>query len=720
MKCLAKFLFGKCGKLSILGIAICFGAVPTVTAGEGNDSYFIVDPVFEVAQNDINNSDSSKTLEEVSIFAPSPILDLGAPSLELSEQRIKNISGGANVIDAQLMRESAVLQMEDALEYIPGVYIGSKGVAEGTKIQIRGSGVRSGASPIRGVSVFRNGIPLSRANGATDTQIMNFNVWDHVEVKKGANALSFGSSNLGGAINVITHTGRTAPGFNGRITFGSFNYKNPVVSYGWADEKWDAYASFSYYESMGFRQIANTNDNVQGFLSTGYRWNSNNETRLIVDIQDHRWENSTTLTLADLRADPTRNNRSPVQQDFKIPSQRVSLRHNLKTEDWGQFSIGTFYMRNDFRFPFNNSFGVFEDLWQETGVVVRNERTSNWFGKENHIEMGLNTQYMWIVDEDYNVANNEKSTLQDREEDRYLLLEAYFQDRISIAKDFDLVLGVQGIYKRQEYTRTFPQYSNDLADSAGWNPKVGLIWQVDKEVQVYGNVSRSFQAKTLNNSTDINGGNPVKDQTATTVEIGTRGGSSLFSWEANIYHSWVEDELLVVESPPQSQTFLTGNADDSLHTGIELGMESIIPMSFVHAGDNLRVRGSYTWSNFRFDEDISFGSNTLPGIPEHVGLVEVMYQHSSGLYFGPNVEVNSPNTVDFANTLEAPAWAVLGLRAGYKPKKSKYLLFLEAKNITDEAYAQTLNIANNSGGADAARFTPGSPFSMFGGVEYRF
>ncbi len=248
------------------------------------------------------------------------------------------------------------------------------------------------------------------ANGNTDTQIMNFNVWDHVEVKKGANALGLGGSRLGGAINIITHTGRTAPGFNGRITFGSFDYKNPVVSYGWADDKADLYTSVAYYKSRGVRQSKNTNDNAQGFLSTGYRWNSNNETRLIVDIQDHRWEDARPLNMEEIKTNPRQNFRlMPIK--FKMFHQQFSLRHSLNTDDWGNFSIGTFYMSNHYSRVIQNEYGdVLDHLEQERGVVIRNERTSNWFGKENHIEMSMNAQYMWSDNKNYEIDINNKRT----------------------------------------------------------------------------------------------------------------------------------------------------------------------------------------------------------------------------------------------------------------------------------------------------------------------
>ncbi|QPJ62818.1 MAG: TonB-dependent receptor [Candidatus Nitronauta litoralis] len=687
-------------------------------------NFFQMDPVIQVAENKILKKEKSEpgtmVLDEVEVIGKERFFDLGARPFDRSKEFLEKVPGGTTLIDAEKMRETSMQELEDAFLFAPGVHIAGQNTGlEGVKIQIRGSGIRSIHSPIRGVSIFRNGIPMTRANGGTDTQNLNYFVWDHAEVLRGANAMTMGGSSLGGAINIVTHTGRTSPGFHGRLTFGSNEFTSPSVSYGYSENKWDFFTSFSLISTQGNRDTANSGTAKWGFISAGYQWNENNETRFIVDIQDHDWENGSTLTLASLRNNPAQNNRNPLDPNFEIPHMRFSLKHNVKTEDWGSFSLGTFYQRNDYNFPFR-AFGFFEDTWEEVGVVARNEQDRNWLGFNNHLEMGVNTQYMWVKDENFSSVNQSKGPIVFREDNYFTLVEAYFQDRISLTNSFDVVLGIQGIYKNQEFAQTFPVTQSVSEESPGINPKGGFVWQAMEEVQLYGNVSRSFETKTLNNIGDSTGANKVRDQKATTLEVGTRGGSSLFSWEASFYHAWVQDELLVVESPPQSMNFLLGNADESLHTGIELGAESNIPLSFICSGDSLRIRGTYTWSDFRFDGDMNFGDNRLPGIPEHAGLLEVLYKHNSGFYFGPNVEIQSDKVVDFANTFSAPAFTLLGLRAGYAPKNTFYKFFLEANNITDERYAESINVAVNLNGMDANQFLPGQQFSMFGGVEFEY
>ncbi|GJL66676.1 MAG: TonB-dependent receptor [Nitrospirales bacterium] len=721
MKLVFALVIGAVSTTCVLTIAIPFVTAEERELSRPQSRDDSIGPESKTSNHDQNDDASVQQLEPIHVFGARLVYpDLGARSLEKSQTAITHVPGGASVLNIELNHETALQDLDDALLFIPGVYIaGQNTVSEGTKIQIRGSGVRSLASPIRGISVFRNGIPLTRANGGTDTQTMNYFVWDHVEVFRGANALALGGSSLGGAINTITHTGRTAPGFLARTTFGSNEYFSPHLSYGYANEKFDAYAAISYVSSEGNRSTSNDHDNKYGFISLGYRWNDRHETRLIVDLQRHRWENGTTLTLAELKDNPRKNNRDPSDDKFLIPNYRVSLKHNVRTDQLGQFSFSTFYMRNDYEFPFK-AFGFFEDTWEEVGFAARNEQTQQWFGVAHNLQMGVNTQYMWITDQNFSSIGGEKGTLTFGEDNHFFLLETYLQDRMSLTDKFDVLLGLQATYKWQEFSQFFPDIKTRTANSTGLSPKIGFTWQATDLVQIYGNVSRSFETKTLNNIGDLTGTNKIKDQEGTTVEIGTRGGSPLFSWELSYYYAWVQNELLVIEDPPQSTNFVTGNADDSIHTGIELGLASTIPVETFHAGDSIRMRGTYTWSNFTFDDDRVFGDNRLPGVPEHLGLVEILYQHGSGFYVGPNVKIATANLADFGNSLEAPSYTLVGMRAGYIPQSKRYRVFFEANNLTNKAYAESISITNNAGGMDRSLFLPGQTLSVFGGVEIRY
>src|SRR5699024_3542031 len=112
-----------------------------------------------------------------------------------------------------------------------------------------------------------------------------------------------------------------------------------------------------------------------------------------------------------------------------------------------------------------------------------------------------------------------------------------------------------------------------------------------------------------------------------------------------------DDEILTTETPTASGNSVTNNADRTRHFGIEFGLDGRLPLDRLVPGD-LLLRANYTYSRFRFVNDPAFDDNAIPGIPEHFGRLELLYEHPSGFYFGPTIEVASAYYVDFANTLK--------------------------------------------------------------------
>ena len=116
---------------------------------------------------------------------------------------------------------ATALALDDMLRDAPGVYAQRKWGGD-IRISIRGSGIGN-ANHNRGLLLAQDGVPLNEADGYGDSQIADPLLTRYTEVYRGGNALRFGGALLGGAINMVTPTGRTA-GFENqvRIDGGSF------------------------------------------------------------------------------------------------------------------------------------------------------------------------------------------------------------------------------------------------------------------------------------------------------------------------------------------------------------------------------------------------------------------------------------------------------------------------------------------------------------------
>ncbi|MDX8127063.1 TonB-dependent receptor [Methylomonas sp. EFPC1] len=651
---------------------------------------------------------------------------LTTPSLQESQIKLNRVAGGTSVIDGKRIEEGAPLSVSDALATAPGVYVGdiSAGATGGSRISIRGSDGNSDISPIRGIKFLRNGMPFTHANGTFDVEALNLYAIEHIEVYRGANALEYGGSNLGGAINYITPTGYTANGLKIGIVGGTNDYYRPYFSGGKAFENGlDVFGTFSYVNTDTTREN-NHQEQFLGHGNVGYRWNENHETRLYFDAQNHNFLWPATLSKRQIDQNPQQN-----PNDWSLPngfsSYRFDLKHSVKLHGGDRLDVGTYYSINNYRYDYTDSGN--HDQWQDVGFNWRHEINGQLLGLNNRVVWGGLTQWQFINDKNYGIVGRQLGPLLTAERDRWLNVEAFMEDQLSLTDRFTLIAGIQLNYRDVNYER----YEGYVASAARpsnqanqdfftANPKLGFTWQATDEAQIYGNVSRSAEPPKMADLANIYLQPKRNLQTASTVEIGTRGQAQRLKWDLAFYQSWVNNEYLIVSNPRNPTAFSSTNADSTtLHRGVELGLETTLPLNLAASGDNLRLSGNYTWNDFTFDSDPALRNNRLPGIPEHNAFVEALYQHPSGFYIGPNARIVSSNYADFANTLAAKPYALLGARMGWDDGKH-WKLFVDGRNLTDEHYASSVWVLGNANGADLDQFNPGATRSVFGGVEYRF
>jgi iron complex outermembrane receptor protein len=174
----------------------------------------------------------------------------------------------------------------------------------------------------------------------------------------------------------------------------------------------------------------------------------------------------------------------------------------------------------------------------------------------------------------------------------------------------------------------------------------------------------------------------------------------------------VKDEMLqyTTGSGIPASTF---NANKTIHQGLELGFD-------VNLTETVKWQNAYTFSDFTFQGDPQYGDNRIAGVPEHFYKTAVRYTNPQGWYVAPNLEwVPIGAEVDFANTLDAPGYAVLGLEAGYDINE-RVSLFADARNLTDERYISNFSTITNAATASNTVFYPGEGISAFAGIIVRF
>lgn len=643
---------------------------------------------------------------------------LTTPSLEAARADLALTPGGTEVVPADRYLQGRASTVADTFALSPGVVAQSRFGSDEARLSIRGSGIQRTFHG-RGIRVLQDGVPINLADGGFDMQSLEPTAADHINVWRGSNALAYGSSTLGGAIDYVSRTGRTAPGGFARIEVGSFDYLRATVADGVTHGNGDGYASFTQSQQEGFRDHAEQN-NQRLFTNVGWRLNENAETRLYLTAVKTDSELPGSLTKAQMEANPEQANASNITNDQKRDFQlvRVASKTTVSASDSSVDFVAAWTYK-DLDHPI---FQVIDQVSNDALVGLTLTNKADLFERAHQLRAGFLANQGQTSAANFSNVGGSRGALVSQDDQTATNLEAFAESQLALGGGFTSVLGLAAAHNRRDTTRTFGAVNAANTYDRTYDnlaPKLGARWDnAAKTKQVYANVSGSYEPPSFSEAGTTTVAN--KAQQALTYELSTRGSHGFVRWDASVYFAQVEDELLAISLPgPVSGTF---NADRTTHEGVELGFEAdVLGQTWSEKTENrLVARGAWTYGRFTFDNDRTFGDNTLAGLPEHLFRGELVWQNAAGYYAGPTVDwVPMKTYVDHANTLSADPYALLGFKFGRRVERG-LSWFVEFKNLTDETYAASTGVIERFNGANGAQFLPGDGRSVFAGVEYRF
>lgn len=668
----------------------------------------------------------AEEIPEITVTANQGGKSLTSPSVEEAQIKLDSVAGGTTLVTQEQVREGVTRSLQEALALTPGVYARSRFGSDEVRLSIRGSGVTQTFNA-RGVRILRDGLPISEADGNVRPQLIETLNAQHIEVYKGANALEYGAATLGGAINIVSPNARNQERSFSRLEVGSDNYLRGQASHGWIfDNGWDLYTSLTGIEQNGFRENSEQ-ETVRFYGNMGKRWNDNAESRLHLTWQDNNIELPGSLTEEQFADDPTQANEGSLrrnsQRDFNVF--RLTGQHTINFGNNAKADFGINYQYLDMFHPL--PFALLSADEHDLSFSVRVTQAFNVFSKNHNLVYGGLASYGEDKNGRFRYEDPEGEARGSRsqdDEDKAWGVELFAQDTIEITDRIDLILGTQVVYAERDFSQT-PVSSTGLESDTisdresyfGFSPRVGVTMQLNDKVQLFSNISRSFEPPTTGEfSEPLHSGDAevLDGQVSTTFEVGSRGNIiDDLRYEIAVYYADINDEILFQEDPtlPSGSGFaVTSNADDTVHSGVEFGINgAVLP--------NLDLVAQYTYTNLEFDNDDTYGNNDIPGIPDHTFRAELIYRNNTGFYIGPTMEYSSDWYVDFENTASTESYTIWGAKAGYV-FNDRMRLFFEAVNLEDDDYVSNTAItalANDN----TAVFNPGLKRSLFGGLEIR-
>ena len=661
-------------------------------------------------------------------------------SIEEASERLSQVPGGTNVVDMRRALQGRVASNQDVLAYQPGVYAQSAG-NEGVKISIRGSGInRAPGAHASGLYAMLDGLPLT-GPGGTPYELLEPLWLDHVEVLRGANGFDRGALALGGAIDYISHTGYDAARLQVRYAVGSHGYQQRQISSGQVLGAFDYYVAVTDASADGYQD--HTASKSQGLIANfGYRFNPNLETRFYLRHRQTDNDLAGRVTKHSIEHDARAANPAYVARDDSRDQPGSTFIGNKTTwfiDDDSSIQTGLAY--HDYPMDLREGPNRLKVAYSDVSGTFDYKRRDTLWGLESQSNVGLRvTRHLPNAgaSESVRIPTGNTAGYAPGTAMRNFTYQGsdtvlHAGNDLQIADDLWLTTGLAAIYTRRESAVTYPDGGGKTSlNDWDYAPRLGLRYQVNPDLQLFGNLSRSVEGPhpwsliySANQRFPAGSGaatgtqrDPVKlqNQTATTLEIGGRGDSRLGQWSLAWYYAQVHNELLSVLPDANATTPYELNASPTVHQGVEAGLQSNLWSR--DDGGQLSLRQSYTFSDFHYRDDDRFGDNRLPGLPMHYYQGELRYDWPQGFFAGLNTQWVSKVAVDYANSYYADPYALFGATVGYNSPKDDWQTWLDLRNLTNKHYAATVTPGYDDKGLDAARSTPGEGLGVYAGVSW--
>jgi iron complex outermembrane receptor protein len=550
-------------------------------------------------------------------------------------------------------------------------------------------------------------------------------------VFKGANALRFGGNTMGGAINLVTKTGRDVGLVESRVEGGSYGFFKGYLGTGTVYGPFDLYASFSDTELQGYRDHSQQ-VRRRAYGTAGYELPGGTTIRFDLGYVRNEEQLPGALTRQEFDDDPQQQNPASrfakEARDYDYTRGALTVRTPIAAGHVLEWATQLNYQ--DLDHPL--AFAIIDDTTYSYSTELRYLTAAPLLGRGNRFTAGV--QYFGTRQNDaqfQNVTGNRGARIKNQV-NIASTVGLYAENQHDVVPAVSLVTGGRLQYTYDAVRDRFLADGNqsDSVDFFGASPKVGFVWRPAPAVQVFGNASHAYEPPLLLELTapgQIGGDlSQLEAQTSWQFELGTRGAwGERFRWDVSAYDIEVWDEIQNVNVQPFPGAPFTiprfQNIDRSRHTGVEVGgdlllVKDLAPRLGLGAvGDALRARLAYTWSRFVFVNDPVFDGNDLPGAPTHQVNAELRYDHGSGFWIAPGAEIVPHGYfVDSANTARTPSYALVNLRAGYEYRPWRLGVFFEARNLADTSYVSAVAVDD----ANRRYFYPGDGRAFYGAVSW--
>ena len=611
-----------------------------------------------------------------------------------AEQTARMAPASVSVLSEAEIAARAPLTFDQAIETVPGLAaFRSTGGISVQSIQIRGSSDVAGGGVGNRVLLLIDGRPaLTSDSGGAFWSLVPVPFIDHVEVVKGAFSSLYGSTAMGGVINVITKRPGPVAAGHLEMKLGFFEQPTPSLQYT-ADTPLQSEVNADYSGKLGATHFLLSASRKQ---SDGYTENSaytvyDGYGKLLWNLGSSR---TLELTLGGGQAENDYphawlNSAQPLEvRDSYTDDTQEKTYANADVWYWGfsgehlKYSMRAYYYHHEQEsffnpddpgqsIPGNEPFGFATDIdGDKIGNMLQLEAQ---LGARHRVVVGTDFQL------DHVVSSPDSILYGDHQINNYA---AFAQDDVTLTQTLTATVGARYDWNHLVGVRTLEQFS----------PKAALVWQTTPELALRALYGQAFRAPTIAEmftEREIGGGidfvpNPDLDAERLTlsVEAGVRWSpAAVFGVDVAAFRYEYEDLMYFADVSAELGVpfaYQVRNLNNALMQGVETTVQS--------RWRALTAFANYTYLDAR-DESPDRVDDILPYRPEHSAALgaDVAWKrwtlHGDARYRSRIEEV-------FLYPLQAPdAFWVFNAAARFDVN-GMWTLSAKANNLLDESYEE--------------------------------
>jgi len=425
-----------------------------------------------------------------------------------TEEPTRNIPASVTVISEKEINLSSVMDVDDILRMYPGIDVSRPtGFLGRGRVSLRGVGNQPGRT-----LVLLDGCPMNKADtGSVNWNRISLNDVQRVEIVRGPTSALYGSSAMGGVINIVTKKPTETLSTNLKLRCGSLKtFGGDLLIRGKAG-KLGAKLSTTYLQSDGYdpeppekRDKYNIKrDLKQGILTAGLSYDITERSSLSVGysrFDDHRGEGKKYRHEKGVyREWDTDAFDLSFKSKTGIGGSPLNLKANL------YYNVEHYYWNRERLRKGKYTWYEVNVPRVDGGAMIQASLTSDLMGgkAKGTLTVGIDGRYGSVEGEDaYRIKNDKPSNLKVTNRGKQQNISLFAQGYVGISRvnlllgaRYDFIRSYDGEFK--DPSGFLPSKSYDEKRWSGFSPRIGLVYHLRDDTRLRLSLGGAFRAPIL-------------------------------------------------------------------------------------------------------------------------------------------------------------------------------------------------------------------------------